>query len=146
MVSRPCRRRRPSSLDDGGNLGVVLERRPQCAVSHEVLGLTRRKQYPPRVPTQGSRCPGSHQLFAKVIFCESNKCSFVPVVYTIQAFQTNCFRFSYNSKKCRNDRNGELLNNSKSRRHKPPTLYPTKAKTERPKAAAPQLPIKPVGE
>ena len=31
-----CRRRRPSSLDDGGNLGVVLERRPQCAVSHEV--------------------------------------------------------------------------------------------------------------
>ena len=29
-----CRRRRPSSLDDGGNLGVVVERRPQCAVSH----------------------------------------------------------------------------------------------------------------
>ena len=28
--------RRPSSLDDGGNLGVVVERRPQCAVSHEV--------------------------------------------------------------------------------------------------------------
>ena len=34
MVSRPCRRRRPSALDDGGNLGVFLERRPQCAVSH----------------------------------------------------------------------------------------------------------------
>ena len=27
MVSRPCRRRRTSSLDDGGNLGVVVERR-----------------------------------------------------------------------------------------------------------------------
>src|SRR5574341_780255 len=36
LDSRPCRRRRPSALDDGGNLGVVLERRPQCAVSHEV--------------------------------------------------------------------------------------------------------------
>ena len=32
----PCRRRRPSSPRGRGSLGVVLERRPQGAVSHEV--------------------------------------------------------------------------------------------------------------
>ena len=36
MASRPCRRRRSSSPRGQGSLGVVRERRPQCAVSHEV--------------------------------------------------------------------------------------------------------------